>query len=55
MTVLPSTVRTLQYDPARDFVPITQVATIDFAIAVSANARFRTLDDLVKAAKENRA
>jgi tripartite-type tricarboxylate transporter receptor subunit TctC len=52
MTVLPSTVRGLPYDSARDFVPITQVATIDFAIAVSANARFRTLNDLVTAAKE---
>jgi tripartite-type tricarboxylate transporter receptor subunit TctC len=48
----PITIRAVPYDPARDFVPITQIATVDFAIVVSASARFGTLNDLVAAAKE---
>lgn len=43
----------LPYDPIKDFTPITQVTkSSGFALLVQANSPFKTLQDLVKAAKE---
>ena len=40
----------LAYDPQRDFVPVSLLATTDYALAVPAASPFRSLDDLVRAA-----
>jgi tripartite-type tricarboxylate transporter receptor subunit TctC len=51
MTLLPIAVRGVPYDPARDFAPITQLAAIDFGIAVSESTPFKTLNDVIAEAK----
>lgn len=37
----------LDYDPVKDFAPVTQIATYDFAIAVGNHVPAKTLEDLV--------
>lgn len=37
LAMAPSTYARLPYDPARDFVPVAEVAAVDFALAVPAN------------------
>jgi tripartite-type tricarboxylate transporter receptor subunit TctC len=44
---------TLGYDPIRDFEPISQVATFDFAAAVGGNVPVRSLLELVNWLKAN--
>lgn len=51
LTLLPATSKVLQYNPATDFAPVTQVATSDFVIATSAKSPFKTINDLVVEAK----
>jgi tripartite-type tricarboxylate transporter receptor subunit TctC len=41
----------LPFDPLRDFVPISSLGYFDFIFATSGNAPFKTLADLVAAAK----
>jgi tripartite-type tricarboxylate transporter receptor subunit TctC len=42
-----------EVDPIRDLAPVTQVGTLDLGIAVAAEARARTLTDLLAEAKAN--
>jgi tripartite-type tricarboxylate transporter receptor subunit TctC len=51
MTLLPVASSAAQYNPSEDFAPVAQVAKSDFAIATSASSEFRTIGDLVAAAK----
>jgi tripartite-type tricarboxylate transporter receptor subunit TctC len=55
MTVYQSVYPSLDYDPVKDFVPITPVATYDFAIAVGNEMSARTLAELVAWVKANPA
>jgi tripartite-type tricarboxylate transporter receptor subunit TctC len=47
MTVYQGMYPSLEYDPVRDFVPITQLATFEFAIAVGKDIPATTLAELV--------
>ena len=51
LSVAPSTIKSASYEFGRDFTPVGMVATSPFLIAVAANSPFRTLEDLVRAAK----
>jgi tripartite-type tricarboxylate transporter receptor subunit TctC len=42
----------LPFDPLTDFVPISTLGTFDFLFAVKAESEFRTLEDLIRRAKE---
>jgi tripartite-type tricarboxylate transporter receptor subunit TctC len=55
MVIAPLVYRNLRYDPDKDFAPITEVAGLDYGIAVSGSSPYRTLDDYVKAAHANPA
>ncbi|SHJ98905.1 Tripartite-type tricarboxylate transporter, receptor component TctC [Bradyrhizobium lablabi] len=41
----------LQFDPTKDFQPISSLGFFDFILATSANSEFKTLGDFVTAAK----
>jgi tripartite-type tricarboxylate transporter receptor subunit TctC len=43
--------KNLSYDPAKDFVPVTQTTSIAFILVVNATSPYKTLNDLVAAAK----
>ena len=45
----------LNFDPRRDLVPVAGVATIPSLLVVSTDSPYKTLGDLVKAAKEKKA
>jgi tripartite-type tricarboxylate transporter receptor subunit TctC len=47
MSVYAHVYKSLSYDPVRDFQPISQVATFDFAIAVGPQVPAKSLTDLV--------
>ena len=51
LSVAPSTIKNANYEFSRDFMPVGMVATSPFLIAVAANSPYRTLEDLVRAAK----
>jgi tripartite-type tricarboxylate transporter receptor subunit TctC len=51
MTVNPVVVKNLSYDPVKDFTPISGLARNTNVIIVPANSKFKTLADLVTAAK----
>jgi tripartite-type tricarboxylate transporter receptor subunit TctC len=53
MAIAPSLMSALPYDPIKDFTPITLVTASPLAITVGANSPFKTLADLVAAAKKN--
>lgn len=55
MAVYQSIYPALDYDPVKDFSPVTQIATYDFAIAVGNHVPARTLDELVAWIKANPA
>jgi tripartite-type tricarboxylate transporter receptor subunit TctC len=42
----------LPFDPVKDFAPISSLGTFDFLFAVRAESRFKTLEDVIKAAKQ---
>jgi len=50
--VVPMTTTSTPYDPERDFVPIGHVATSDFILVVPATSPYRTLKDILEAAKK---
>ncbi len=52
MSVNPVLVRDLPYDSLKDFKPVAGSTRSMLGIAVPANSRFKTLDDLVAAAKK---
>lgn len=47
----PSLFKKIQYDPVKDFVPIMLFATSSYALVVSTATTYRTLGDLIAAAK----
>lgn len=51
IVVVPRTIRGVTYDFNRDFVPVAMVATSPLMIAVPTDSPFKTLADLVAAAK----
>ncbi|MCT9071847.1 Bug family tripartite tricarboxylate transporter substrate binding protein [Cupriavidus gilardii] len=55
MVIAPLVYRNLRYDPDKDFAPITEVASLDYGIAVSGSSPYRTLNDYVRATHANPA
>lgn len=53
MVIAPMVYANLRYDPDKDFAPITEVAAVNFCIAVSETSPYRSVSDYVKAAKSN--
>jgi tripartite-type tricarboxylate transporter receptor subunit TctC len=51
LSVAPATIKNATYEFGRDFAPVGLVATSPFLIAVAADSPYKTLDDLVRAAK----
>jgi len=51
ISVAPSTIKGVTYDFARDFVPVTLVAVAPFILAVPADSPYKTLADIMAAAK----
>jgi tripartite-type tricarboxylate transporter receptor subunit TctC len=51
----PLVLKDLNYDPAKDFLPVAQVAKYDFAFAVAANHPARTVPEFAAWAKANPA
>ena len=49
--ILPSLKKNLAYDPARDFVPVSRIATASNVLVVNASLPARTVADLVQLAK----
>jgi tripartite-type tricarboxylate transporter receptor subunit TctC len=49
----PLVLRNVNYDPAKDFAPVTQVSKYEFAFAVAANHSARTVPEFVAWAKAN--
>ena len=46
-TVNPSLTPNLPYDPVKDFAPITQIATVENVLVISAQSPIRTLKELI--------
>jgi tripartite-type tricarboxylate transporter receptor subunit TctC len=51
MAVAPWLYKSLAYDPIRDFTPVAHVAYTPVVIVTAANSRFKTLADVVNAAR----
>jgi tripartite-type tricarboxylate transporter receptor subunit TctC len=51
MAVAPSLYSKLPYDPVKDFAPITLISSVPIAITVAVKAPYKTVADLVAAAK----
>ena len=51
ISIAPATYSNLNYDPARDFAPISEVVRADFVLVVPATAAAADLDAFVKSAK----
>lgn len=51
MAVAPHFYKNAGYDPRTDFTPVMSVAGVGYALVVPANSRFKTIQDLVTAAK----
>ena len=51
ISVAPSTIKSANYDYRRDFIPVGMVATSPFLLSVAGDSPYKTLDDLVRAAK----
>jgi len=49
--VNPSLSPNLPYDPVKDFAPITQLATVENVLVISAQSQIRTLKDLIAAGR----
>jgi tripartite-type tricarboxylate transporter receptor subunit TctC len=45
--------RTLSYDPEKDFVPITRIASVPIVLVVNPNTQAKTVQELVSLAKAN--
>lgn len=52
LTVHPHTFRKLPYDPVKDLEPVRWMLLSKFFVAVAANSPYKTIDDIVRAAKE---
>jgi tripartite-type tricarboxylate transporter receptor subunit TctC len=53
ITVAPLMNDKVQYDPRKDFIPVAVVAVQPVWVVVNANSPFKTLNDVVKQAKDN--
>lgn len=51
MSIAPSLMSALPYDPVKNFMPVTLVSEVPLAITVGAESPIRTFTDLVEAAK----
>jgi len=51
LTINPSIYRSVNYDPIKDFVPIAKIGTSPFYVVVDANSKFKTLGQVLDAAK----
>lgn len=54
MVIAPLVYSNLRYDADKDFAPITEVAAVNYGLAVSASSPYRSLADYIKAAKTDR-
>lgn len=52
MSVNPSLYKNMSFDPLKDFVPISQVASSPFMLVATASSGIKSVPDLIKAAKE---
>ncbi len=52
-SMLPYVFRSLPFDPEKDLVPVSTTMFAPYAIAVRADSQYKTLADLVKAARAN--
>ena len=48
----PHLVRELRYDPVKDFAPVSKMGNLTFFVLVPANSPYRTMSDLVEAARK---
>jgi tripartite-type tricarboxylate transporter receptor subunit TctC len=53
LSIAPSIMSGLPYDPVKNFAPVRLIAAVPLAIVVSANSPIKTMADLVAAAKAN--
>lgn len=53
MVIAPMVYNNLRYTPSKDFAPITEVATVTYALAVNATDSYRTVHDYLKSARDN--
>lgn len=51
IAILPSTMANLPYDPLKDFAPVTQVVSGPMVLAINPNLPFKTLQEMINAAK----
>jgi tripartite-type tricarboxylate transporter receptor subunit TctC len=51
LAINPTLYSKLPYDPLKDLTPVSMVASAPLVIVVGADSKFKTLDDVVKAAK----
>lgn len=51
LTVMPNIFKSLPFDPAKDFVPITSVSSVPFVLVVNMSAPYKSVDDLITAAR----
>lgn len=54
LTVMPSIFEALPFNPAKDFVPITSVSSVPFVLVVKTSSPFKSLGDLISAARSRR-
>jgi tripartite-type tricarboxylate transporter receptor subunit TctC len=48
-----SLMKNLQYDPVKDFSPVSWIGTVRFFVAVNADSPYKTFDDLIADARKN--
>lgn len=53
MTLNPHLIKSIPYDPENDFVPVSMVYRTAFLVAVSTTGPYRTIGDLIAAARTN--
>ena len=53
VSIYPHSYQSLDYDPVRDFAPISLIATFDVALAVSPQMNIKTIAELISWAKQN--
>ncbi len=51
ITVMPSIFKALPFDPAKDFVPVGSVSSVPFVLVVNTSASYKSIGDLVAAAR----
>lgn len=54
LVIAPMVYRTLRFNPATDFMPISEIASLEFAVVVAGTSPYRTLAQYLTAVKANR-